>query len=300
MDRSRFVAPFVLQYSYKRSLGPVLSQFATALRDGRILGAVGSEGRVLVPPVEADPATGASVGRLVEVGPAGTVMSWTWVEEPGDTDPLDRPFGWAAIQLDGASTQLLHAVDVARDALKVGLRVQPRWSDERSGTILDIACFEAVGATVVIHPSEGEPVTCFEAPTRIGYTVFAGAVTADFLEALCEGRLVGRRCPGCQKVYVPPRGSCPTCALAMEEPVEVAQVGTVTAFSVVRIPFEGQRLEPPYACAHVLLDGADVPLLHIVGGCEVDDVEVGMRVEAVWADPIEPTLASIHFFRPVA
>ena len=289
MDRSRFVAPFVLEYSYKRSLGPVLSQFASGLRDGRILGAVGSEGRVLVPPVEADPWTGQSVGRLVEVGPGGTVVSWTRVP--------DGP-SWALIRLDGADTDLLHRVDA--DELHVGLRVQPRFADERSGTINDIVCFEPQGATLELPTPDEEPVTRFRAPTRVAYTVYAGAVTADFLEALCEKRLVGRRCPSCEKVFVPPRGSCPTCAEAMEEEVEVAQVGTITAFSVVRIPFEGQRLDPPYACAHVQLDGADVPLLHIVGGCDVDDVHVGLRVEAVWADPIEPTLASIRYFRPVS
>ena len=82
--------------------------------------------------------------------------------------------------------------------------------------------------------------------------------------------------------------------------VELAQIGTVTAFSVIRIPFEGQVLEPPYACAHVLIDGADVPLLHILGECAVDAVAVGLRVEAVWAEQIEPTLASIRYFRPIA
>jgi uncharacterized OB-fold protein len=144
-----------------------------------------------------------------------------------------------------------------------------------------------------------EPVTRMLAPTRIEYTVTAGQGTQIFLEALLEKRLLGARCGGCSKVYVPPRGSCPTCALATSEWVEVAQVGTVTAFSVIRIPFEGQALDPPYACAHVLLDGADVPLLHIVGGCDVDTVQVGLRVEAVWAEPMEPTLASILYFQPV-
>jgi uncharacterized OB-fold protein len=68
---------------------------------------------------------------------------------------------------------------------------------------------------------------------------------------------------------------------------------------VIRIPFEGQVLDPPYACAHVLIDGADVPLLHILGECPVDEVTVGLRVEAVWATELTPTLGSIRYFRPV-
>jgi hypothetical protein len=88
--------------------------------------------------------------------------------------------------------------------------------------------------------------------------------------------------------------------LALDEGLDFSHLrGTVTTFSVVRIPFEGQLLAPPYACAHVVLDGADVPLLHIIGECDVDLVRIGMRVEPVWASPIEPTLASVRYFRPV-
>jgi hypothetical protein len=143
------------------------------------------------------------------------------------------------------------------------------------------------------------PITVMKVPTRLAYTVTAGEVTTRFLSAILQQRLVGQRCPACEKVYIPPRGSCPTCAVPTTDPVEVGPRGTVTTFSVVRIPFEGQLLAPPYACAHVVLDGADVPLLHIIGECDVDLVRIGMRVEPVWASPIEPTLASVRYFRPV-
>jgi uncharacterized OB-fold protein len=147
--------------------------------------------------------------------------------------------------------------------------------------------------------AHAEPVRGFEAPVRVRYTVTAGRVTAQFLDALLERRLEGRRCPACEKVFCPPRGSCPTCAEPCRDPVEVGPRGTVTTFSVIRIPFEGQMVPPPYACAHILLDGTDVPMLHIVGDCGVDAVRIGMRVEAVWAEEVLPTLASVRYFRPV-
>mgnify|MGYP000055668022 CR=1 FL=1 len=149
------------------------------------------------------------------------------------------------------------------------------------------------------EPSARPPVTRFKSPVRIAYEVAAGAVTARFLDGIMQGRLEGRRCPTCEKVYIPPRGSCPTCAVPTSEPVDVGPRGTVTTYSVIRFPFEGQVLTPPYACAHVLLDGADVPLLHIVGDCDVDRVRMGMRVEAVWTDELAATLESIRYFRPV-
>jgi uncharacterized protein len=147
--------------------------------------------------------------------------------------------------------------------------------------------------------ADQEPVTMMRSPTRLEYTVWAGDITRDFLAGIMERKLIGKRCPGCRKVFVPPRGSCPTCGVAVTEAVELPQRGTVTAFSVIRIPFEGQVLDPPYACAHVMIDGADVPLLHILGECPVDEVAVGLRVEAVWVEKLEPTLASIRYFRPI-
>lgn len=42
-----------------------------------------------------------------------------------------------------------------------------------------------------------------------------------------------------------------------------------------------------------------MPLLHIVGDVDVDLVRMGMRVEAIWAEELKPTLASVRYFRPI-
>lgn len=137
-------APHVLEYPYRRSVGPVLSRFFTALRDGKLVGVRTREGRVLAPPAEYDPDTGAAVtGDFVEVGPGGVVTTWSWVAQPRPSQPLDRPFAWALIRLDGADTALLHAIDAGEPScMRTGMRVRPRWRAERVGHIRDIACFE--------------------------------------------------------------------------------------------------------------------------------------------------------------
>ena len=137
-------APHVLEYPYRRSVGPVLGRFFTELRDGRIVGVRTKAGRVLVPPQEYDPDTGAATSdEFVPVGPGGVVTTWSWVTRPRAKQPLDRPFAWALVKLDGADTALLHAVDAGDIAvMRTGLRVKPRWRAERAGHISDIACFE--------------------------------------------------------------------------------------------------------------------------------------------------------------
>jgi uncharacterized OB-fold protein len=136
-------APYVLEYTYRRSVGPVLGRFLAGLKDGRILGARTPGGRVLVPPAEYDPETSEPVGDLVEVGQGGVVVTWSWVEKPRPRQPLQKPFAWALIKLDGADTPMLHAVDAGTiGAMRTGMRVRARWKTERAGEIGDIACFE--------------------------------------------------------------------------------------------------------------------------------------------------------------
>jgi len=137
-----FSAQHVIGYPYRRSLGPVMGRFFTSLRDGRIEGVRTAAGRVLVPPLEYDPDTGEAVGDFVEVGPGGSVTTWAWVESPRERHPLDRPFAFALIQLDGADTALLHAVDAgSADRMRTGMRVAPRFRAAPEGGILDIECF---------------------------------------------------------------------------------------------------------------------------------------------------------------
>ena len=142
-DDSGLSAPHVLEYNYKRSLGPVLGRFFTGLRDGRIEGVRTRSGRVLVPPSEYDPETGeATADDFVEVGPEGGVKSWAWVATPRKSPPLDHPFAFALIQLDGADTALMHVVDGGNEqAMSTGMRVSPRWAKETVGRIQDITAF---------------------------------------------------------------------------------------------------------------------------------------------------------------
>ncbi|UCE87725.1 MAG: DNA-binding protein, partial [Deltaproteobacteria bacterium] len=102
-EHQPLTAPHVLEYPYRRSVGPVLGRFFTGLRERRIEGIRARDGRVLVPPQEYDPATGEALSEFVPVGDAGVVTSWTWVPRPrAGKHPLERPFAWALIRLDGA------------------------------------------------------------------------------------------------------------------------------------------------------------------------------------------------------
>ena len=303
-------APLEISFDYTRSLGPVLGRFMQGLAERRILGSRNADGRVHVPPAEYDPVTFAPPHELIEVGPAGTVLTWSWQPAPRDGQPLDRPFAWALIQLDGADTALLHAVDAGSQAgLRTGMRVTPRWAAEPAGRITDIECFEPAddAATRATAPAATEPVPLFDAetammiaPISLRYTHSASAEESRYLRALAEGKILGQRCPSCGKVYVPPRGACPTCGVPTATDVELPDTGTVTTFCVVNVPFTGQRVPVPYVAASVLLDGADIPFQHLILGCAPEDVRMGMRVRAAWKPPEQwgTTAENIDHFEP--
>jgi uncharacterized protein len=137
-----------LEYPYSRSVGPVIGAFLTGLRDGRLFGVRGAGGAVIVPPTEYDPTTGEDTGELVEVGPGGVVETWAWVARPLRKHPLQTPFVWALIRLDGADTAILHVVDAGGpDALATGDRVTARFraGPERIGSMADIEAFVPEG-----------------------------------------------------------------------------------------------------------------------------------------------------------
>jgi len=297
-------APVTVSFDYTRSVGPVIGRFLTGLRDAQFVGAKLSDGRVAVPPPEFDPVSHAPTTDFVELPSTGTVTSWTWVSEPVAGQPFDRPFAFALITLDGADTPFLHAVDVASaDAITTGMKVRARWAAERTGAMTDVV-FEPAASTAPGIPTTseggGEPLTEIVTPVSLDYTYAASPEESAFFRGLSEGRIVGQRCPQCRKVYVPPRPACPTDGVPTVEEIELSDVGTVTTFCVVNVPFLGQKITPPYVSAYILLDGADIALQHLILDIPVEEIRMGLRVRAVWKPREEwgTTIENISHFAP--
>lgn len=137
----------MLEYPYTRTVGAVIGRFLTGLRERRIQGIRGADGRVIVPPAEYDPVTSEALSEFVDVGDTGLVTTWAWVSSAREKHPLDRPFAWALIKLDGADTALLHAVVADNESqVRTGMRVRAHWREQTAGEIQDIAYFEPVSA----------------------------------------------------------------------------------------------------------------------------------------------------------
>jgi hypothetical protein len=141
-SNERLSAPLVLEYPFTRTTGPVIGAFLTGLREKIVLGIKRKDGTVLVPPTEYDPETSEALTDMVEVAQTGEVVTWTWVQEPRDQSPWDKPHALAMIKLDQADTPLLHAVLVdSPESMNTGTRVRIKWREETEGHIKDIEGF---------------------------------------------------------------------------------------------------------------------------------------------------------------
>ena len=145
-----------------------------------------------------------------------------------------------------------------------------------------------------------DAITKIDTPISLNYSYTPGRAVSRFLRGIAERKIVGERCPECSNVYVPPRGACARCGVATTEEVPIKPTGTITTFCIVNVPFTGQAVECPYVSASIVLDGADIPIMHLIQEVAAEEVRMGMRVEAVWVDESEmkPTVESIKYFRP--
>ena len=278
---------YTLEYPYTRTTGPVVGAFLTALRDGRILASRCGD-RVICPPVESDPETGESIPQdLVEVGPLGTVQSWTWIAEPTSKHPSSQPFAFALVLLDGADTAICHAVLASgMEVMATGMRVRAQWREERSSAITDVYFVpENEAKDQYVPPGEGD-VELTEHLISIAFQEPLHPFRERFARGLLDGKFIGQRSPKSGKVYIPSKGYDPIerCLMSEADDVEVGQTGTVVAYTVITpVQYYGQKETEPYIRASILLDGADQPIgQQDIRNIEADDFCTGLRVRAIF------------------
>jgi uncharacterized OB-fold protein len=113
--------------------------------------------------------------------------------------------------------------------------------------------------------------------------------TQPFWDAASRRELGYGRCPSCGKAFFFPRNFCPFCFADAELAIASGK-GEIYAVTVVR------KGEPPYALAFVRLEEGPSMFTNIVD-CDLDALEVGQRVEVVFAPSEGGPL--IPMFRPV-
>jgi len=127
-------------------VGEVGSRFLIGLRDEAKI--IGNRCRhcetVYVPPRKNCGSCFADIDEFVDLGNEGSVSAYTIVRFKYPLQPVEPPFAYALIHLDGADVGLVHIIKDDLDKLHNGVRVRACFKDsgERTGHILDIDSFQ--------------------------------------------------------------------------------------------------------------------------------------------------------------
>ena len=141
-----------------------------------------------------------------------------------------------------------------------------------------------------------------EGKMALPYSYFAGRVGSKFITTIRDQKkIMGVKCPTCNTIYLPPRQVCDKDFTDIRDKwVDVSNTGTVTNFTVVRYDDKHLPRKAPFVLALIKLDGADTPFMHILDECTIEDVKIGMNVEAVFAKETTNTILDIDHFKPAA
>lgn len=144
-----------------------------------------------------------------------------------------------------------------------------------------------------------EELLVHESRIQVPYRWSAGEAGSRFLKALRDDKkLLATRCPECRKAYMPPRKSCGTCFAACGEWLEVGPKGTLLSYTQALYESPAHpRPRPLYGL--IRLDGADTALLHLLGEASLEELSIGMRVEAVFAEARSGSILDLLHFRPM-
>ncbi len=144
--------PYRMKLDYEHAYGPYYGRMFDEIRENkRIMGVRTSNGEeALLPPREIDDLTHKRTGTWKVCQNTGTIRGCSIInmEFIGQTRP--PPYVYAEIVLDGASTRLIHMIEIesipwAKEHVRPGRRVRAIWTTgERTGSLRDIERFELI------------------------------------------------------------------------------------------------------------------------------------------------------------
>lgn len=114
-----------------------------------------------------------------------------------------------------------------------------------------------------------------------------------------EGKLYGTYCPRCEHTYVPAMIFCERCLGELRDWVDVGTTGEIYTFTLLSINYDGSPRDEPEIVVFVKL--GDGGLIHRLEGIPPKDVQIGMRVQAVFKPKTDRvgSIQDILYFQPV-
>lgn len=144
-----------------------------------------------------------------------------------------------------------------------------------------------------------EPMV-YESGITVPYSWWAGHTADRFLTALKdEKKILGTTCDSCGRVFVPPKKTCPCCFTENIKWIAVSSTGTLVSYTIARRQLAALNKNVPVMFGLIRLDGADTAMLHYIRGIDEQQLFIGMRLEAIFAENAEATINAIDGFTSI-
>lgn len=142
---------------------------------------------------------------------------------------------------------------------------------------------------------------------RLTYLWDDGMALTTYLDGFEHGKIRASYCPGCDRMLIPSRSFCELCNLrSVDRYFDLPDTGVIETFTISHVDWASAPLPDGEVrmYAVVAIDGAGdhMGLVHLLGEVDPGDVEIGMRVKAVWKpeEEREGAVTDLLYFRPVA
>lgn len=125
--------------------------------------------------------------------------------------------------------------------------------------------------------------TFWEGAIPVNYVYTYGLAGEKFFRAVKDkGTFLATCCEECDVSYVPPKIYCDRCFAELDKFVDVGTLGFVETFTVTFKNMDGSEREEPRILAMIRIDGTDGGLIHYIEGIELEDLCIGMPVQAIF------------------
>ena len=111
-----------------------------------------------------------------------------------------------------------------------------------------------------------------------------GGVARFWREIPQRYNLIGNKCGSCERVFFPPRESCPYCrrkSLGKMEDIKLCGKGEIVTYTIIHVGPEAFKEQVPYPVAIIKLEEGPQITAQIVD-CNIDEVKIGMKVESTF------------------
>jgi uncharacterized OB-fold protein len=111
-----------------------------------------------------------------------------------------------------------------------------------------------------------------------------GGVARFWREIPQRYSVIGNICGSCERVFFPPRESCPYCrrkSIGKMKELQLSGKGEVITYTIIHVGSENFEEQIPYPIAIIKLEEGPQVTAQIVD-CPIEEVKIGMKVESTF------------------